>query len=399
MRLLFVHERLGALGGAESNVLSTATELRGRGHEVGLLHGESTGKNEAGWHSAFPSRYLLPGTATAAATVRALEQFSPDIVYVHKMADLEVIEALLQSKARLVRMVHDHDIYCLRSYKYDYFTRKICHRPVTPFCIFPCLATVVRNHTGPFPIRWASYGKKKEEVALNRRFDRMIVISRYMRDELLQNGFEPGRIRIHSPVPRMGDPGVQAQFSDRNLIVFAGQIIRGKGVDILLESLAKLKSPFECVVLGDGNQKSACEAQAVRLGLSGRVTFKGFVPQEELKTYYRDASLFVFSSVWPEPFGLAGIEAMRYGLPVVAFDAGGISDWLMDGENGFLVPWMDRDAYAARIDQLLQNKSLARALGTRAREIAGERFDFTDYIDGLESLMHEVNDLSRPPGK
>src|SRR5206468_9555238 len=66
--------------------------------------------------------------------------------------------------------------------------------------------------------------------------------------------------------------------------------------------------------------------------------------------YFRECSLVVMSSVWPEPFGMAGIEAMRYGLPVVAFDAGGIREWLLDGHNGYLVPWMDRATYAARVE-------------------------------------------------
>ena len=119
---------------------------------------------------------------------------------------------------------------------------------------------------------------------------------------------------------------------------------------MLLESLARVVSPFECVILGDGSQRAECERISRRLGLDGRVHFKGFVPQAQIAGYYRDASLAVMSSLWPEPFGAAGLEAMRCGLPVVAFDAGGIREWLLDGVNGFLVPWMDRDAFARKVD-------------------------------------------------
>jgi glycosyltransferase involved in cell wall biosynthesis len=235
-----------------------------------------------------------------------------------------------------------------------------------------------------------SYTAKKREVALNRRFHRMVVVTSFMRDELLKNGFDPQRIEIHAPVPRMGDPTLRSRFSDRNLILYAGQIIRGKGVDVLLESLALLDVPFECVILGDGNHRGHCEDLSRRLGLTDRVTFKGFVPQEELKTYYRDCTAVALSSVWPEPIATIGLEVMRYGLPIVAFDAGGSRDWLSDGYNGYLVPWMDRQEYAGRLKSLLLDKTLARRLGSNGLQLVNERFDFQNYIRDLEHMFEEV---------
>ncbi len=390
MKLLYVHERFGALAGAEANAHITATELGRRGHQVGILHGPSTGKNEEGWRSTFPNAYPLGSRDTADAARDALKRFDPDAVYVHKMADLNVIQALAESGRPLVRMVHDHDIYCMRSYKYNYFTREICTRAASPYCIFPCLASVVRNPGGGFPLKWASYSEKKREIELNRRFDVMVVVTTYMRDELLRNGFEENRIEIHAPVPRMGDPGLRSNFGDRNLIVYAGQIIRGKGVDVLLEALAEVREPFECIILGDGNHKAECETLSNRLGLKDKVTFKGFVPQEELKRYYRECSVVVISSVWPEPIATIGLEVMRYALPVVAFDAGGIKDWLLDGKNGILVPWMDRGAFAGAITRLLRDKALARRMGEEGLTLVSDRYDFEGYIGDLESMFQRV---------
>lgn len=390
MKILYVHERFGALAGAEANAHITATELGRRGHELGILHGPSTGKNEAGWQTTFPNRFPLTGGSTAEATREALRKFQPTVVYVHKMSDLAVISALVDSGVPLVRMVHDHDIYCMRSYKYDYFTREICTRPASLACIVPCLASVVRNPDGGFPLKWVSYTAKKREIALNRQFRRMVVVTTYMRDELLKNGFDANRIRIHAPVPRMGDPNLRSSFSDRNLILYAGQIIRGKGVDVLLEALARVKSKFECIILGDGNHRPYCEDLNRRLGLADRVHFKGFIPQDELKGYYRECSVVALSSVWPEPIATIGLEVMRYALPVVAFDAGGIKDWLLDGHNGYLVPWMDRDAFAARTDELLQNKAKAREMGENGLKLVSERYDFEGYIGDLEALFAEV---------
>ena len=65
----------------------------------------------------------LLATTRRRAPASRWRDFARKLFYVHKMADLSIIQALLKSDARLVRMVHDHDIYCMRSYKYNYFTR------------------------------------------------------------------------------------------------------------------------------------------------------------------------------------------------------------------------------------------------------------------------------------
>ena len=158
----------------------------------------------------------------------------------------------------------------------------------------------------------------------------------------------------------------------------------------MIEALALVDAPFECVILGDGGHRAHCEALSKRLGLGGRVQFKGFVPHDEIKGYYRECSVVAVSSLWPEPFGMVGIEAMRYALPVVAFDAGGIREWLEDGETGHLVPWGDRAAYAQRVRQLLRDKEQARRMGEAGLRRVTERFSFEGYVRGLESSLQRL---------
>lgn len=384
MKLLFVHECFGSLGGAEANAFITATEMKKRGHQVALLTQKGTGKNEQAWRELFSDGFFPLDQIDSALTA-----YRPDVVYMHKWEELPSLRHLLASDRPMIRMVHDHDIYCLRSYKYNPFTRKICTRPAGAWCVFPCLAPLKRNRAGGLPFKWVSYFKKLDEIALVRKFDRHLVVTNYMKNELVINGFAPERIEIFPPVPRPGD-SLRSKFSDRNLLLYAGQLIRGKGVDVLLRALAKVRTPFEAVILGDGNHRAECEKIARELGLQDRVTFKGFIPQIELKEYYQDTSAVLISSLWPEPIATIGLEVMRYALPVVAFDAGGIKDWLHDGDNGYLVPWMDEDAYAARIDELLADKEKARRMGERGLEIVSRDYDFDEYLDRLEKLFTSV---------
>src|ERR1041385_5803911 len=220
MKLLFVHERFGALAGAEANIFHTAAELKRRGHSVGILHGPGTGKGEEEWRKVFSESFPLPVRDGRPDIARAVGAFRPDVIYVHKLADLRALTALLAADTPLVRMVHDHDLYCMRSYKYHYVSREVCTRALSPFCVVPCGASLARNRDGGFPLKWVSYRDKKKEIELNQRFDRIVVGSTYMKEELLRNGFDAERIEIHPPVPSDDDTSFTSTFSSRNLIVF-----------------------------------------------------------------------------------------------------------------------------------------------------------------------------------
>src|SRR6266850_4101036 len=392
MKLLFVHQNLGALGGAEANIQITANELRGRGHTVALLHGAGTGRQEQAFRETFSETFSLSGADKIESAIAAVEEFGPDVIYLHNLSDLGVIEALLQAGVPVVRMVHDHAMYCMRGYKYNPFTRNICTRAASLYCIFPCGASISKNRDGSLPVSWVSYAAKRKEIRLNQQCQRMVVYSEYCKEELIRNGFDAAKIHIHVPIDCWGTTGPVSSFSDRNLLLFVGQIIRGKGVDLLLKSLAQVKAPFECLILGEGSHRPYCERLCAKLGLQNKVKFGGYVPRQQLKDFYLDTSAFLVSSVWPEPFGLVGPEAMRYALPVVAFDAGGIREWLTDGENGYLAPWRDIDRFAQRIDELLRDKNLARQMGRRGLERVNREYDSVRQIDTLETLFLRVID-------
>jgi glycosyltransferase involved in cell wall biosynthesis len=390
MKLLFVHDQFGGRGGAESNIYDTAAELKRRGHIVGILHGPGTGRQEAEWRATFEHRFSLVNEDSPPPITAALQVFQPDVIYVHKLPDLEALQTLVSSGVSLVRMVHDHDIYCMRSYKYHPLSRANCRRAASPYCIFPCGASIARNHGPGWPVKWVSYTDKKREIRLNQQFQRMMVYSQYMKDELIRNGFDAQRIEIHAPLHAQQDDTPRSSFSERNLILFVGQLIRGKGVDVLLEALAQVQAPFECLILGEGSHRSYCENLCQSLGLGDRVHFRGFIKAEEIVKHYLECSVALVSSVWPEPFGMAGPEAMRHGLPVVAFDVGGISEWLMDGVNGYLVPRMDRAGFAARVQELLRDKTLARRLGERGRHMARRKHNPSKQIAALERMFDNV---------
>lgn len=394
MKLLFAHQNFGQFGGAETNIHLAAEELGRRGFQNALLYSHRTGRNNAEWQRIFQENFCIPKAQKAAWTRGILQQVRPDVVYLHNLNDLESLEAILTSRIPVVRMVHDHSLYCLRTTKYNYFSRKICTRPASGYCIVPCLASVGRNPGGRLPVKWVSYSQKQRELRLTQRSEYLVVYSEYQKNELIQNGFDSEKIKICAPIRMLADENCPRARKPGKLILYAGQIVRGKGVDVLLQALAQIQGEFRCVILGDGNHRPYCERLSRRLGLQDRVEFRGFVPPSESQHLYVEASLFVMSSLWPEPFGMAGPEAMRYGLPVVAFDAGGIREWLLDGHNGFLVPWKDTGRFAARVQELLESPERACELGRRAAAWI-RRYDSSRQLDILQQLFESLTQPRR----
>ena len=100
-------------------------------------------------------------------------------------------------------------------------------------------------------------------------------------------------------------------------------------------------------------------------------TFPGWVGPAERDRLLRESAVLVMPSRWPEPFGLVGLEAAAFGTPSVAFDTGGIRDWLTNDENGRLIdPASDTDGLGDAIAEILRDPALHCRLATGAREAA-----------------------------
>ena len=387
MRILFINEKCGYLGGVEQNVADSARGLRARGHRCGLCYGSLTGKDPDGYRSLFDETYACSdfafgsGGAAGEPFDAILEKASPDVAYFHKVPETSFWERSGGS-VRSVRMVHDHDLCCPRGYKYFTLSGRLCHFRAGWRC-WTDLAFIRRDRSSPIGVGLSSIGKKMKEMRRNQRLDRLLVGSRFMRETLLQNGFAGSKIHLLPPVVQNGLRG-PTRIPDDPHILYVGQLIHGKGVDLLLRALAMIETPFRATVVGTGNASERLEALSARMGLSDRVRFEGWVGHEGLRNYYDSARVVAVPSRWPEPFGLVGLEAMGHGRPVVAFDVGGIPDWLEDGVTGLLVAEQDTGAYARALERVLTDGDLAERLGQRGYERARERYSFDRYIDELE---------------
>jgi len=374
--ILFVNEKCGSFGGVEQNIAETAAALAARGHRCMLAYAERTGRDETAFLRGFAETF--PWTEMAGRT----KMSPPDVVYLHKVPRVNPLLAAAGAK-RSVRMVHDHDLCCPRRHKYYAWTGKVCNR-AAGWCCLVDLAFLRRGGRAGFALR--GMGGFRAELEANRTVDRLLVGSRFMRDELLTNGFPQDRVSVLPPVTEPGG-GEPSPCPAAPRILFVGQVIHGKGVDLVLRALTNVTGIWSADIIGTGNGLEKMRSLCGELGLADRVSFHGWVDHRQLGGHYRQARVVVVPSRWPEPFGMVGIEAMRLGRPVAGFAVGGIPDWLADGETGLLAREQDVPAFAAALTRLLYEPGLAERMGAAGRQRAEEMFSFPHYIDRLERIL------------
>ena len=155
----------------------------------------------------------------------------------------------------------------------------------------------------------------------------------------------------------------------------------------LLKMMTYLDSTINLKVIGKGSFLKKAKKICRILKITDRVKFLGWIDNKDLGNYYRKSYIVIIPSIWPEPFGLVGIEAMANGRPVIAFDVGGIKEWLRDGEAGYLLSEINARKLAAKVEYLFQHKELAEEMGRKGREIVKKNFTPDKYIDKLIKIF------------
>lgn len=208
---------------------------------------------------------------------------------------------------------------------------------------------------------------------------RVVVASSFVAEVLVSDGAPRDRLDI---VPYFVAPAPPRPATTTFDVLFVGRLVATKGADVLLRALATLPGR-SAVVAGEGPERLPLERLAHDLGIADRVSFPGSVSPERRGELLAQARVFALPSLWSEPFGIAGLEALAAGVPVVASDAGGIPTWLPDGEpGGARVRRGDVGALAAALERLLGDEPLRVEAGQAARETAA-RFSLAAHVDGL----------------
>jgi glycosyltransferase involved in cell wall biosynthesis len=220
------------------------------------------------------------------------------------------------------------------------------------------------------------------------RYNAAQVEARYgHRVQVVHNGVDVDEFR---PLPRaaalrqrLGLPGAA------RVIASVGRLVGWKGLRVILEALPQLPQDVHFLVVGDGPEEARLRAQAGELGLAQRVHFCGRIPHDQLPQALAQAELLVQPSLGEESFGITLVEAMACALPVLASRQGGMTEIVVPGVTGELLPSGEVGAWRAAIAQLLAQPDRMRAMGDAGRERAMAEFTWTANAAKLEKLLQE----------
>lgn len=363
MKIALVNNNLGQTGGAERYLHDVTYGLRQRGHQVEMFD-------------------------LSAGLIDRLDSFQPTVVYLQNVFDPQ-ITVRLNERFNTFRFIHDHQTYCPGSSKYWFRTNKICPVPFS----YQCAVRGFTQHCmscRPAKI-WQELWSKPSLLRVTKELKGLIVASEFMKEQLILNGVPSEKITVNPLFvdPRWENerPSSGTRLAEPPPILYIGRVFIEKGVEYLLRACQLLASGYQLRVIGDGWDLERLKELTKSFGIGDKVEFLGWLEHQRVSGYLASCRMLVVPSIWPEPFGIIGLEAMYFRKPVVAFDSGGISTWLRDGQNGFLVSRLDVTKLAEKISELLADKLLADRMGAVGKEILLREFTIDRHLQVLEEVF------------
>ena len=222
-------------------------------------------------------------------------------------------------------------------------------------------------------------------VAVSNSVKKALIDETFVEDakvRVINNGIKPLKVETVD-----GERGAVGKFR----LLYVGQLIRSKGIGKLAEIVAgEDMKDFTLDIVGAGDLQE--ELGAISGKSEGRITLRGKLDYAEVLRMYNPARFdaFVFPTSRLEGFPMVLVEAMFGQLPVVAFDLGGVSDAVTDGETGYLVTPGKFFVFKSKLNGLKSDPELARKLGVNALNKATERFTLDKMLDSYEGIFKEL---------
>jgi glycosyltransferase involved in cell wall biosynthesis len=306
-----------------------------------------------------------------------------------------VLTRNLLSKYNVVRTMHGPPLFCPGRGKYWRFSEKVCTKTFGFHCIYHTYTQGCCNRH-PKRLLKAIQNTKFELNEAVTRYKSLIAVSNYIKEEAALAGINKESIEVLNNFTNISSAADALSRSEPKSILFAGRIIDRKGLHHLIEAAIPIlqNHPEACInVAGEGQYYSALtEAldEADNAGIKNRIIFHGWTDRKKTEELLKKTHLVVVPSLYPEAFGIIGIEAMMYGKPVVAYNVGGIPDWLENGKTGILVKQGDKKELGSSISRLIDNNNYYEELSANSASAAKNKFSSETHITKLMKIYEKA---------
>lgn len=393
MRIAIVGANQRLVGGAETYLTWLLAALVARGHEVAFAFERATAEAERAVDRGLDPllRWDLQ-TVTRTTFLDQLGAFRPDVVFLQGAQD-HTLDLALAERFRSVLFAHGFYGTCATGWRVHRIpNRQICTRRFGLACI---PTNYLRGCGARNPAQLLNlYSTERGRSKVLRGLAGIVVASEYMRQIFIEYAISGKAVEVIPPPAELApDPEPPAPRESRSHVLFLGRLTSGKGGVHAIEAVAQcertLRRPLRLTVAGEGPELARCRERALELGIA--TDFPGWVGHDKRLQLLRDADALIVPSLWPEPFGIVGIEAGSVGVPAVAYRAGGIVDWLRPGQSGELAdePGFSPRALADALSRVLGDAEHHRQLQLGAWRMAHE-FSGARHLARLEKLFDEI---------
>lgn len=339
MRILIATSHRDLVGGVEKYLQMVIPGLLERKHHLSLLHEFPAGSTPERIDSGveLPAWCVAEGVQTA---LQSVAKWKPDVVYLQGLESTSLEAALLEQYPTIL-YAHNYHGTCVSGRKCHMTPQpQPCAREMGAACLFLYFP---RRCGGRDPrTMWELFQQQSSRKSKLKSYKAILVASRHMYREYQRHGVDPNHLRL-VPLPVI-DSNAEVtpprERSPEGRLLMVGRLTDLKGCEYLIraipEAAKKLGRTLTVTFAGDGPERENLRKLADQLGVGAQ--FAGWVDTERKTFLMRESDLLVVPSVWPEPFGLTGVEAGALGLPSVGFAVGGIPEWLASGESGELAP-------------------------------------------------------------
>ncbi len=269
-------------------------------------------------------------------TVEIKETLSPndefDFVWIHSISSPARAQKIINQslKAVVAFHVHDYRFTCLTARKAVGSQLKFCHKAMDANCFGTHFMNGCGRGKNPFKL-FLSYQDKKQWQSLMRAHQ-ITVLSHYLKEELCNNNFESNQIEVIPAIFRCFPKIENHELKDQNLL-WAGRLVKEKGTQLIHELLDihyHWPSKLNLRIVGSGPEKIGLNKKIKEYKLENKVSILSAIQPNDMSEHYHWATSLLYTSLWPEPFGMVGPEAISAGLHVFYFKTSkcGATEWI-----------------------------------------------------------------------